>query len=162
MVPPLQRVANDYSVPVYSSGGFDSLTAKHAIAKQISDAGNTVEVLHIGDHGPSGVHMFGSLDEDVRAFVNHYSGGSVSFNRLAVTPKQVEQYRLPTAPQKATDRRSFDSETTTQCEALDPLDLAAIVRHGIESRQDSGIRQVVIGREAEARQALWHRLQLTG
>jgi len=37
----------------------------------------------------------------------------------------------------------------TQCEALDPATRAAIVRHGIESRQDESIRQAVIDREAD-------------
>ena len=32
MIPQLQRVANDYSIPVYSSGGFDSITTQHGQA----------------------------------------------------------------------------------------------------------------------------------
>lgn len=66
MVPQLRRIAEDYSVQVCSSGGFDSLTAKHRIGQSLAHEGSLC-VLHIGDHDPSGVHMFGSLDEDVPA-----------------------------------------------------------------------------------------------
>lgn len=160
MVPQLERVANQYSVPAYSSGGFDSLTAKHAVAKQISDHGEHVEILHLGDHDPTGVHMFGSLDEDVQVFAQHY-GGVVEFTRLAVPPDQVEQFDLPTAPPKMSDNRSFEG-LTTQCEALDPVTLANIVRAGIESRQDATVRQAVIDQEADTRDELLQRFQLTG
>src|ERR1035437_3459784 len=37
MMPQLTRVADDYSVPVYSSGGFDSATSKWELAQRISD-----------------------------------------------------------------------------------------------------------------------------
>lgn len=159
MVPQLQRVGDDYSVQVCSSGGFDSLTSKHQIGRSLADEG-PLEVLHIGDHDPSGVHMFGSLDEDVQAFARHY-GGEVVFTRLAVTPKQVEQYRLPTAPPKATDNRSFDG-LTTQAEALDPRTLAAIVREGIESRMDLDIYEELLAEEKTQRAGLITRLAKAG
>jgi len=157
MVPQLKRVADDYSVPVYSSGGFDSLTSKHSVAKQLSESGDNYEVLHLGDHDPSGVHMHSALEQDISAFVAHYSCTVAAFTRLAVTPEQVEQYQLPTAPAKPTDKRKFEG-LTTQCEALDPVTLASIVRHGIELRQDATTRLDVIGREQGIRDSLRNRL----
>jgi len=158
MVPQLERVAHDYSVPVLSSGGFDSITAKHAQAVEIAGDERSTAVLHVGDHDPSGVHLYGSLDEDVRAFVDGY-GGRCSFARLAVTPAQVERHGLPTAPPKATDRRAFEGETT-QCEALPPDALADIIRDAIEARQDGETRRAVIEREHEERERLRERFGL--
>jgi len=152
MVPQLERVAHEYSVPVASSSGFDSITAKHAQAKEIAGSGFPTTVLHIGDHDPSGVHVFGSLDEDVRAFANAYAG-DCSFTRLAVTPEQVEEHGLPKAPPKETDNRSFEG-MTTQAEALDPKTLAGIVRAAIEKRQDGETRRAVIASEAGGRKRL--------
>src|SRR5688572_4606243 len=63
MMPQLARVAEAYSVPVFSSGGFDSLTIKFNIAEEFS-SWKRVKVLHIGDHDPSGIHVFHSLAED--------------------------------------------------------------------------------------------------
>jgi len=81
MKPMLEGVATDYGVPVASSGGFDSLTTKHSMARAFAGNGST-EVLHIGDYDPSGVHMFSSLDEDIAAFID-YMGGQVEFTRLS-------------------------------------------------------------------------------
>jgi hypothetical protein len=150
MVPQLERVAHDYSVQVASSGGFDSLTSKHAIAKTL--ATEPTLVLHIGDHDPSGVHMFGSLGEDVQAFADYY-GGDIDFHRLAVTPAQVAEYDLPTAPQKSSDRRVFHGETT-QAEALDPHTLASIVRDAITSRMGMDHFQAVLNAEKSIRAEL--------
>lgn len=49
-------------MPVLSSGGFDSLTAKHDLAQELGLA-ECAEVLHIGDHDPSGVHRLLGLSE---------------------------------------------------------------------------------------------------
>src|SRR5262249_13961280 len=121
MVPQLQRITYPFGGAVYSSGGFDSLTDKHRTGRRWSVTPTTV--LHLGDHDPSGVHCFSALDEDVFAFARHYSG-DVDFVRLAVTPEQARRFRLPSAPPKPTDRRSFEGDETWQIEALDPADLA--------------------------------------
>jgi len=144
MVPQLERVASEYSVPVYSSGGFDSVTAKHTVAQDFSRMG-AATVLHVGDLDPSGVHMFGSLDEDVRAFLEQL-GGDVDFVRLAVTAEHVERLSLPTAPPKPTDRRAFSGDTV-QAEAIPPDELARIVRGAIDERIDRYALEAVLASE---------------
>lgn len=151
MVPQLERVAGEYSVPVYSSGGFDSVTAKHGVAEDFSRLG-AATVLHVGDLDPSGVHMFGSLDEDVRSFLAAM-GGDVDFQRLAVTAEQVDRLRLPTSPPKETDRRSFSGDTV-QAEAIPPDELARIVRGAILDRLDQHVLEGVLAREESDRERL--------
>jgi hypothetical protein len=155
MVPQLQRIAEPFGVGVYSGGGFDSLTDKHRIGREWS--GDPVTVLHLGDHDPSGVHCFSALDEDVVAFAQHY-GGDIEFSRLAVTPAQSRQYRLPSAPQKETDRRRFEGNETWQIETLDPRELANIVRTAIEARLNRAIFDEVIAEEEDIRQAMLSQL----
>ena len=159
MVPQLEKVADEFSVQVCSSGGFDSVTAKHTRGRALADEG-PLEVLHLGDHDPSGAHMFLSLEEDIEAFAGHY-GGEVTFARLAVTPEQIETYKLPTAPPKETDTRSFVG-STTQCEALDPRVLAGIVKAAIEARLDMRIYQRILVREKKHRSQATRRLMLVG
>ena len=151
MVPQLERVAREYSVPVFSSGGFDSVTVKHDKAEQFA-AMQRVLVLHIGDHDPSGVHVFRSLDEDVRAFCGEL-GGEVEFRRLAVLPEHVDEHGLETSPPKASDRRAFDGETV-QAEALPPDVLAAIVRRAVESEIDMEAYAAALADEREQRSRL--------
>ena len=156
MVPQLESVAKDYGVPVISSGGFDSLTTKHSLAEDIAASDRPVEVLHIGDHDPSGAHMFLALAEDIEAFVREL-GGEVAFHRLAVTPAQVKRLRLPTAPAKESDKRAFRGQTC-QAEAIAPDELASIVRDAIESRTDKRALDRVLRRETRIRAALVKRL----
>jgi hypothetical protein len=110
MAPQLEQVAKDYGIAVLASGGFDSLTYKYNFADEFTDHTRPTEVLHIGDHDPSGTHIFLALTEDVTAFAKENSG-EVTFTRLAVTPAQIKRYRLPTAPPKPTDNRAFSGQT---------------------------------------------------
>jgi hypothetical protein len=156
MVPQLERVAFKYGVPVLSSGGFDSVTAKHQLGRDLAASG-PLTILHLGDLDPSGEHMFSSLGEDVGAFATEY-GGDVEFVRIAVTREQVDLYQLPTAPPKETDRRSFAGILTTQCEALDPAILAEIVKAAIVARIDQRLYDRALRRETLIRGQLWARL----
>lgn len=151
MAPQLERVCGPYSIPVYSSGGFDSVTVKHDMAQAFSRIGR-VRILHIGDHDPSGVHIFGSLDEDVRAFIGEF-GGDAEFIRLAVTPDHIARYDLPTAPPKETDRRAFTGETV-QAEALPPDVLARILQDAIGDYLDMDIYRQAVEIERKERRAL--------
>lgn len=151
MAPQLERVCGPYSVPVYSSGGFDSVTVKHDMAQSFSRIGRA-RILHIGDHDPSGVHIFGSLDEDVRAFIGEF-GGDAEFIRLAVIPDHIARYGLPTAPPKETDRRNFTGETV-QAEALPPDVLASILQDAIGANLDMDVFRQAVETEAAERAAL--------
>jgi hypothetical protein len=159
MAPMLARVANPFGVPVLSAGGFDSLSAKHDLAREIAGAlrhHERAEVLHIGDLDPSGEHIFLSLGGDVVAMVRAFCGDApvpVVFTRLAVTREQADRLGLPTATPKPTDRRRFEGQTV-QAEALDPATLAEIVRAAITARRDFGTEAGVLAREAEFRAAL--------
>ena len=90
-------------------------------------AWRSAELLHIGDHDPSGVHLFSSI-----------------------TPGQITALALPTAPAKATDRRSFEGETV-QAEAIPPDTLAEIVRDAIEVRIDRATYDDVVAQEQAMR-----------
>ena len=157
MVPQLESVAAGFGVPVISGGGFDSVTAKYNLAKDLAAYDSPVEVLHIGDHDPSGAHIFLALKEDIKAFVDTL-GGEVEFHRLAVTPTQMKRLKLPTAPAKKSDKRAFHGKTC-QAEAIAPDDLARIVRDAIESRIDKRTRDRVLRREKRERSALIKKLK---
>lgn len=137
MVPQAARVAGEFSVPVFSSSGFDSLTVKKQLADLVDEDKRPMVFLHVGDLDPSGVCIFDALRADVEAFVADRE--SVEFVRLALTPEQVERFRLPTAPPKATDRRGNNVTETCQAEALPPNVLAELIRAAIEQRMDPDI-----------------------
>jgi len=157
MAPQLARVVDPFGITVMSSGGFDSLTEKHAFAAELARHERPTEVLSIGDHDGSGVWMFAAYLEDVEAFTRDLSG-EATFTRLAVTPDQIAAYDLPTAPPKPTDKRAFAGETC-QAEALAPDVLASILRDAIEARIDRRMLNRVLKREQAVRRELDHLLR---
>jgi len=156
MAPQLARIARPFGITVMSSGGFDSLTEKYAFAAELARHDRPTEVLSFGDQDASGVSMFAAYWEDVEAFTRDL-GGEATFTRLAVTPEQVREFNLPTAPPKPTDRRAFNGETC-QAEALAPDVLARILRDALEARIDRRALDRVLRRERAVRRELIERL----
>jgi hypothetical protein len=137
MAPQLARVVDDYSVPVFSSGGFASLTAVRLIADRALARTVPTMLIHVGDFDPSGESIFSSIAADAAAFVEAdrtIMRLKIVPVRVALTAEQVEVHDLPTVPPKRSDSRSaFWQGETCQLEALAPDLLAAIVRDEIES-----------------------------
>jgi hypothetical protein len=158
MLQQLDRVASNYSVPVYSAGGFASLTATRDIADRALDFAGTVVLLHVGDFDPSGESIFESIAEDAAAFVaadRQLATQQVEPVRVALTAQQVAQYELPTAPPKKTDSRSksWDGDTC-QLEALPPDVLADVVDNAIRAHLDLDVYCGQIARERADRAEL--------
>jgi hypothetical protein len=148
MKPQIEAAARDYGVPVIGSGGFDSLTAKHDLARALGSYDGTTEVLHIGDLDPSGSHLFLSMAEDVEAPIADLRlPGRTMFTRLAVLPEHVTALGLPTAPPKPTDRRAFDGDTV-QAEAIAPDVVAQIVVDAVKDRLNMPVLNGVLDRES--------------
>lgn len=145
----IANVASPYGVPVFSAGGFLSVTATHAIAKRALASDLPTIALHIGDYDPSGESIFDSMMADaLHFFAAHRGGGLLSDHeehfravRVALTWDQVEEHGLDTAPPKATDGRSARWEDegrheTAQAEAMPPDLLAQLTREAIEEHTD--------------------------
>jgi len=159
MAPQLARAADEYGVDVLTRPGFDSTSLKHDLARELADNEAATEIPHIGDHDPSGVHVFRALAEDIAEMTLGLGGAEPTFSRLAVTPAQARDLNLPSAPPKLTDRRSFDGNETWQAEAIPPDVLAEIVRDAIVSRQDEEIRERLLIEENDARAELLEYLE---
>jgi hypothetical protein len=157
MVPQVSRVAHQYGIHVYSAGGFNSVTEKHSAARRMIDRNDEegdleTIVLHLGDYDPSGCAIVDSAAEDIEAFCRDYGySGIVEFKRIAVTPDQIDVYRLETAPQKRTDRRGELMPDTVQAEALAPDELAAEIVEAVEHEVDLDILAATKARGARER-----------
>lgn len=158
MLGQLERVAQHYSVPVYSAGGFGSLTANYEIAERALDRLVPTVLLHVGDFDPSGESIFTAMSQDAAAFVEAdriIETLAIEPVRVALTADQVAAFNLPTAPAKVTDGRSAKWQGgTCQLEALAPDELAEIVRAEIENRIDFEIFESVLAHERDDRAEL--------
>jgi hypothetical protein len=160
MVPQLATVAHSYGVPVFSSGGFDSVTVKYRAAERF--ANRSTVVLHIGDLDPSGCSIIDSLADDIDAFVEDMDGIPVEWRRVAVSLDQVERFNLPTAPAKDTDRRGDWQGGTVQAEALPPDALADELRVALEDVLDLDLLEESRQAGSSEREALLRSLDDAG
>ena len=155
MVPQLARVAHPFGAAVYSSGGFDSLTVKHNAAQRCVGRDRPTVILHVGDFDASGCSIVDSAAEDVIAFVHDLGGAfEPTFERVAVTPEQIEEFELPSAPPKTTDRRGDWHFQTVQAEALTPVQLANIVEASLRRWTDIDTLDAVLEEERSEREDL--------
>ena len=179
MVPQLQRVASPYSVPVYSTGGFSSVTVTHEIAQRALAQRRPTVFLHVGDFDPSGESIFEAMGTDAKSFVRSklYSrlgdedvlwlsrpapegAPDLILKRVALTEEQVEEHGLPTAPPKASDSRSRNwVGDTCQAEALPPDLLAGIVEEAVLGELDDSILQELLATEEDERAELLAHLE---
>lgn len=153
MVPQLERVAFPYGVPIYSSGGFDSLTVKHEAAQRFAARTRPTAVLQVGDFDASGLSIFDSAAADITAMLD-VLGGEAEFHRIVIAEDQIGRYQLPTAPPKPGDRRGGWQAETVQAEALAPDELAAEVEAALLSVIDLNVWQDIVTTEETERAEL--------
>jgi hypothetical protein len=171
MVPQLARVAREFSVPVYSTGGFSSVTVTYEIAMRAVNRDVPTVFLHVGDFDPSGESIFEAMGTDAKSFLRTtvyertrdenvlYLSRDVPegqpdlrLHRVALTENQVAQYDLPTAPPKASDTRSVNwYGDTCQAEALPPDLLAEIIREALVEQLDQDVLDRILEEEERER-----------
>ena len=162
MMPQLARVADEYSVPVFSCGGFSSLTAVRNIVDRVRSRDVPTVLLHVGDLDPSGESIFDAMTEDAAAFLMAEMLPGLRYlipERVALTREQVAEFDLPTAPPKASDTRSAAWKgETCQAEALPPDELAQIVQDAIWAWMDDDVLDRHQAAEQSERGQLLHAL----
>lgn len=131
MMPQLARVAEDYSVPVYSCGGFASLSAVRQIVDRAYARNVPTVLLHVGDFDPSGEAVF-----------DHVAGGRRRVPQGRPDHRDAEDHRGACRTNRRPGRR------------VRPADLAGEV-HG-HAVGEVGRRDVP-GRGAAARRPRRHR-----
>ena len=58
----------------------------------------------------------------------------ITFQRVAVTQRQIERYNLPSRPTKTSDSRAKGfGDVSVELDAIDPDTLRALVRNSIEA-----------------------------
>ncbi len=152
MLPQLARVADDYSVPVYSCGGFNSLTAIRQIVDDVVQSERDTVLLHLGDYDPSGESMYKRVETDVSAFLQEDAAADDEYGplydfeleRVALTKAQISIFNLSMDELETEDSRSkkWKSEGRTlkcELEALAPNVIAELLREAIESHVDPDV-----------------------
>lgn len=121
-----------YDVPLMVARGFSSLSFLHSAGEDIAELEKPAYIYHLGDHDPSGVCAGEKIEQALREFAPN---AQIHFERLAVLPRQITQWRLPSRPTKKSDSRAkhFKGDSV-ELDAIHPdrlrqLAERAIVQH---------------------------------
>jgi hypothetical protein len=97
--------------------------AQRFIAQE--DSRESMTIIHLGDHDPSGIDMTRDIQERLEMF-----GANVEVKRVALTMKQIEAFNPPPNPTKVTDARSggYISRFGHECWELDALEPKVITQ----------------------------------
>ncbi len=114
-------ITTKYDVKLYPLGGFSSETAIWNAAENFKNTDKEVRVLYLTDYDSSGLDMLGQIERGLERF----DVDNVVIDRIAVTPEQIEQYDLPSRPDK---KGAFDA---CELDAFKPTDIRSIVEESI-------------------------------
>jgi hypothetical protein len=128
----LSRITKPWDVPLMVVRGYSSKSFLYSCARDIEAIAKPAYLSYFGDWDPSGVHIPQHIEDSLRRYAPE---AEIHFERVAVTPEQVEAWQLPTRPTKSSDSRArrFVGESV-EIDALPSqrlLDLAerCITRH---------------------------------
>jgi hypothetical protein len=118
-----------WQAPLCIARGYSSLTFLHDTGEELARVGKPVYIYNLGDHDAHGLQAWEKAKAGLR---EHAPGAELHFERLAVTPEQIEEHGLPTRIPKKSDRDfrgpavEVDAMPT---ETLRELVTDAILRH---------------------------------
>lgn len=147
-------VTDPFDVPLMPAKGFSSHTFLFETAENIRAIGKPTHIYLLGDHDPSGQD---ALRHTRKTLLEYVAGAvPVSFEVLAVTPEQIEAWKLPDRPPKKGDSRAkkWKGKKWVDLDAIPSPQLRALVREAIERHINPHERQALESIEASERQTL--------
>ena len=137
--PVLGPVAAEYGADLYLPTGEISDTILHQMASRTAAEQRPLIVFYFADCDPSGWQMGISVARKLQALSELLGGFGFEVHRVALTPDQVRELRLPSTPLKATEKRAGKWEARTGTEqteidaaiALRPAELGQIARDAL-------------------------------
>jgi hypothetical protein len=145
-------VTYEYDVPLMVARGYASLSFLSGAAEYIRSLDVPTFIYHLGDYDPSGVDAGRKIESTLREMA---PDASLYFQRIAVTPEQIDAWHLPTRPTKQTDSRAKGfSAISVELDAIEPNMLRALVRERIEWHLPADEMAVLLAAEKSERSML--------
>jgi hypothetical protein len=139
----LEPVCASLDVPVLAARGYPSASVlrEFAVNDLLPVMGpQTIVIIHLGDHDPSGIDMSRDLRDRIDLFTeNEYN---YEFVRVALNMEQIEERKPPPNPAKTTDSRFADyqrkfGEESWELDALPPSYLVDLVQSEVDKYRNS-------------------------
>jgi hypothetical protein len=148
----LMPVTSKYDVPLMVARGYASLSFLSAAAEYMAAEVRPVFIYQLGDFDPSGVDAARKIEQTLRELA---PAAEIYFERLAVTPQQIDSWGLSTRPTKQSDTRAngFGS-ISVELDAIDPNALRYLVEGAIGRHLPQHEYRVLMAAEQSEREAL--------
>jgi hypothetical protein len=123
-------ITSIYDVPLMVARGYASLSFLYTAAEYINELTVPTFIYHFGDFDPSGVNAGEKIEGTLRELA---PDADITFERVAVTEEQIDDWDLPTRPTKKSDTQSKAfGEISVELDAIEPNQLRALVQDVIE------------------------------
>ena len=144
-------VTSMYDAPLMVARGYASLSFLYEAADDIRTIDKPT-YYHFGDYDPSGVNAAEKIEQTLRELA---PDAEIHFQRMAVTPLQIQRWSLPTRPTKQSDTRSKNfGAVSVELDAIEPNRLRELVRGVIEQHLPAEQFEVLKAAEESERQLL--------
>jgi hypothetical protein len=141
-----------YDVPLMVARGYASLSFLYSAAEAINELTVPTYIYHLGDFDPSGVNAGEKIEETLRELA---PDADITFERVAVTPEQINDWDLPTRPTKKSDTRSKAfGEISVELDAIEPNQLRSLVQETIEQHLPAEQFEVLKAAEESEREII--------
>lgn len=153
----IEGVCRDLDVPFFSCRGYvsDSEMWNAAVRHLRHDERNqSVILLHLGDHDPSGIDMTRDITDRLNLFTNDI--GAVEVKRIALTMDQIRDQNPPPNPAKVTDSRyegylAEYGDESWELDALEPAFIANLITEHVTEYRDISRWQVIFDEQETER-----------
>ena len=148
----IEDTCRELAVSLYPAGGFSSITLAHQAAEYINERTDWGEipahVIYLGDYDPAGVLIDQSIERELREHLDE--DVALEFDRIAITPEQIEELDLPTKPRKKGDHRALHIQETVEAEAMPAGIMRDLLRTWVEVSLPKGaIEAARVAEESE-------------
>ncbi len=155
----LEPVCRDLDIGITANKGYSSSSTMYEIGKRLYDKfdnGKSICVIYLGDHDPSGIDMTRDVDERLQMYSRV---DELEVIRIALNWDQVELWNPPENPAKETDARYAAyvdrfGASSWELDAVEPVQLAQLVRAAVENRRDDELWNEAVAREEKMRSQL--------
>lgn len=151
----VERACREIDIPWFACRGYVSQTAMYEAAmRYVRKRHQSVVILHLGDHDPSGVDMSRDNKDRLEMF-----GVDVRVQRIALNMDQIEEYSPPPNPAKLTDSRCSAyieryGDESWELDALDPHTLTALIQNAAAKYTDESKREVLMQQQEKHKELL--------
>jgi hypothetical protein len=151
----IAEVTYEFDVPLMVSRGFSSSSYLRRAAAKITNVDKPTFIYHFGDHDPSGLWISEQIERDLQRHlddIGEFDLADFCFERVAVTPEQIVQWKLQARPTKTKAEGNRHAKLFTgdsvELDAIPIPRLHQLIRDCIDQHIDP--RQLTILRTAEA------------